>query len=98
VADAAATTQSTVSLVERGHLEKVSLPALRRVMRVLEADLVLVVRWRGGDIDRLLDERHGSLGEAVARLLDDDAWEAVPEVTYSIFGGARLDPHPRLAP
>jgi transcriptional regulator with XRE-family HTH domain len=86
VADAAATTQSTISLVERGHLEMVSLPALRRVMRVLDADLVLVVRWRGGEIDRLLDERHAGLGEAVTRLLAEDGWEALPEVTYSIFG------------
>jgi hypothetical protein len=27
-----------------------------------------------------------ALDEAVTRLLADDGWEAVPEVTYSIFG------------
>lgn len=75
-----------VSLLERGRIDEVSLPVLRRVIRALDADLVLVVRWRGGDIDRLLDERHAGLGEAMTRLLDENGWEVLPEVTYAIYG------------
>jgi transcriptional regulator with XRE-family HTH domain len=78
--------QDVVSLIERGQLERVSLSLLRRVLRGLDADLVLVARWRGGDVDRLIDERHAWLGGRVAGLLGADGWRVFPEVTYSIFG------------
>jgi transcriptional regulator with XRE-family HTH domain len=78
--------QSTISLIERGRLDGVSPPVLRRVLRALDADLVLLVRWRGGELDRLLDERHASLGEALSRELIAAGWEVVPEVSFSIFG------------
>jgi hypothetical protein len=42
-----------------------------------------MARW---GLDRLLDERHAGLGEAVSRSLTADGWEVVPEVSFSIFG------------
>ena len=86
LADRATCSQSTISLIERGRLDGVSPPTLRRVLRELDAELVLLVRWRGGGLDRLLDERHAGLGEAVSQLLTADGWEVVPEVSFSIFG------------
>jgi hypothetical protein len=42
-----------VSLIERGHLDTLSLRTMRRVAAVLDVRLDLVARWRGGELDRL---------------------------------------------
>jgi transcriptional regulator with XRE-family HTH domain len=78
--------QSTVSLLERGHIDGLSIRALRRACAALDADLVLLVRWRGGDLNRLLDERHARLGARLARILEALGWEVSPEVTFAING------------
>ena len=59
---------------------------IRRIFAALEATFEGTVRWRGGDIDRLLDERHAGVIEAVAGLLPGDGWEVDPDVTYSEYG------------
>jgi hypothetical protein len=73
-------------LLERGHIGGLSIRALRRACAALDADLVLLVRWRGGDLDRLLDERHARLGARFARILESLGWEVTPEVTFAIYG------------
>ncbi len=78
--------RSVVSLVERGHLEGMSLGTIRRVCAVLDIRVDTVARWRGGDLDRLLNARHSAMHEAVARLLAAfPAWTAVPEVSFAIY-------------
>jgi transcriptional regulator with XRE-family HTH domain len=86
VGDRARVSQGVVSLIERGHLDRVSMPALRDVLRAVDAELVLIVRWRGGELDRLLDEQHAWLGGRVTDIMTLNGWTVVPEVTYSIFG------------
>ena len=44
------------------------------------------MRWRGGALDRLLDERHARLVDHVLRAVASAGWIAVPEVTYSAYG------------
>jgi transcriptional regulator with XRE-family HTH domain len=78
--------QGEISLFERGRIDGMPIRTMRQILRGLDAELVLVVRWRGGDLDRLLDAVHASLGDVFARLLAADLWEAAPEVSYSIFG------------
>ena len=56
VARRAAVSQARVSTLERGWVENLSIGMLRRILRALDADLVVSVRWRGGELDRLLDE------------------------------------------
>ncbi len=75
-----------VSLVERGHLEHVSLSIVRRTLAALDASLIIDVRWRAGALDRLLDEDHAALASIVAELLANAGWETHVEVTYSHFG------------
>lgn len=43
-----------ISLIERGHLDSVSLRAIRRVAARLDLSVELRIRSRGGDVDRLL--------------------------------------------
>jgi transcriptional regulator with XRE-family HTH domain len=78
--------QDEVSFIERGQLERVSLRRLRKVVTALDAELVMFVRWRAGDLDRLLDERHARLGGLAADEIGREGWTVLPEVTYSVFG------------
>ena len=39
--------------------------------------------WRGGALDRLMDERHATLVGAAATTLRDAGWEVAIEITYS---------------
>ena len=76
-----------MSLVERGHLDRVSLGTLRALGRALDIRLDVYARWRGGELDRLLNARHSALHESVAAsfaLLAD--WMIVPEVSFSVYG------------
>ena len=53
----------------------------------MDARIDLVPRWRGGDLDRLIDARHAGMVETlVRRLASLPDWIAQPEVTFSIYG------------
>jgi transcriptional regulator with XRE-family HTH domain len=82
----AGVSQDVVSLIERGRLDLVSLEKIRRVALELDAEFVIQLRWRGGDLDRLLDEGHASLVGRTAALLRNLGWEVRAEVSYSIYG------------
>jgi transcriptional regulator with XRE-family HTH domain len=86
LAEKAGVSQGLVSLVERGRLDAVTIRKLRRVLGALDAETLFDVRWRGGLLDRLLDERHATLVGKVATVLSRFGWQVVPELTYSVFG------------
>jgi hypothetical protein len=52
----------------------------------LDARWEPTISWRGGALDRLLDERHAARIALVVELLGDRAWKFEVEVTYSRFG------------
>jgi len=58
---------------------------LERIAAELDADLVLSIRWRGGELDRLLDDDHARLAERWAARRPP-RWEARAEVTYNVYG------------
>ena len=78
--------QAAVSRVERGDLAAVSVRTLGRLCAQLGGELVITVRWQGGDLDRLLDRAHAALVERVARLLAGLGWEVFVEVSFSKWG------------
>ena len=78
--------QSTISAIERGHIGSVSLATLERVAAALGARLDVSVRWRGEQLDRLLDEAHANLVEAVVRPLPGWGWEVSVEVSFAVAG------------
>ncbi len=82
----AGVSKSLASLVERGHLERVSLSNLRGIARALDAEFVVLLRWRGGDLDRLVDEGHAQLVGFVADMLRGSGWKVRLEVSYAIYG------------
>lgn len=87
VAARAGVSRAFVSLLERGHLDRVSLATLRQVARVLDLRVDLYARWRGGSLDRMLNARHSQLAESVAvAFAARPAWRIAPEVSFSVYG------------
>ena len=86
LARAAGISQALVSLIERGHLGSVSVRVLRRVFAVLDARCDVGVSWRGGALDRLLDEAHANLVLHRAATHHDAGWTVAVEATYSVYG------------
>lgn len=78
--------QPIVSRVERGDLAAVSARRLGAMFELLGADLVLQVRWQGGDLDRLLDRAHAELVERIARRLAELGWDVHVEVSFNRYG------------
>ncbi|HEX5012925.1 MAG TPA: hypothetical protein VFV72_02110 [Candidatus Limnocylindrales bacterium] len=77
---------SLIRLLEHGHFDHVTLSTTRRVARALEIRLDLMPRWRGGDLDRLLNAKHSLLHELVARHLAElPDWIAQPEVSFAYY-------------
>lgn len=86
VATAAGVSQSTVSLIERGHVDTLAIRTVRLVFQAVDARFVPTVSWRGGQVDRIVDERHARLVGAFARELADRGWEVHIEVSFSEYG------------
>jgi transcriptional regulator with XRE-family HTH domain len=83
----AGVSRSSVSSVERGSVSRVPIPVIRAVAGALELRVDLVPRWRGGDLDRLVNRRHAAMHVAVAAWLRAFAgWEFAPEVSYAVGG------------
>jgi transcriptional regulator with XRE-family HTH domain len=79
--------RTSISRLEHGSLDGLSIRAVRRICTALEIRLDLVPRWRGGDLDRLLNARHSALAEAMAMSFGHRSdWVLRPEVSFSIYG------------
>ena len=72
-------------LIERGHLDTLSIRVLRGVFAAVDARFDGAVTWRGGLADRLLDEGHARLVGAFAAELTRLGWEVHVEVTFAEF-------------
>ena len=59
---------------------------VRRAAKALEAELIIQLRWRGGDLDRLVDEGHSFVVGKTLERLRSRGWEVRTEVSYSIYG------------
>ncbi len=87
LAKRAGVSSSFVSQVERGHLGNLTVDRLRRVTAVLEIRLDLIPRWRGSELDRLLNARHAALTESLAAWISTiPGWQVAPEVSFAIYG------------
>lgn len=82
----AGVSQTTVSRLERGHLDHLAVRTVRRILGALEVRVELDVRWRGGRAEQLVDERHAALGVRVAATLQESGWQVIPEVSFQRYG------------
>ncbi|MEA2609866.1 MAG: Helix-turn-helix domain [Chloroflexota bacterium] len=87
LAAAAGVSRGTVSRIERGAIHEISFGTLVAVAGALDVRLELLTRSRGADLDRLLNQKHAALAEAViARLRAIGGWVVRPEVSFSEWG------------
>jgi transcriptional regulator with XRE-family HTH domain len=87
VAAAAGVSPPTVSRIERGRLEEVRLSAIRAVGGALDIRIDVLARWRGGQLDRMLNRRHGAMHEGLAKCFAGlEGWRLMAEVSFSIYG------------
>ena len=79
--------RSASSRLERGLVRDLGGDDLLRIREALGGRLDFVVRWQGGELDRLLNARHSALHEAVARFFRElPEWTIAPEVSFAIHG------------
>lgn len=87
LARAARVSDATISRVERGHIDGVSVGTLRRIASALDIRVELVPRSRSANLERLVSAKHGELAESVIRWMSAfDGWIVRPEVSFSRFG------------
>ena len=78
--------REVISEVERGRTSRVGLDDLRHLATALGADLDVRIRWRGEQLDRLLDEAHAATVAATLARLGRMGWETIVEASFSIWG------------
>lgn len=61
--------QSAISDIELGRVGATNIDTPCRVAKALAMRVEIITRWRGGDLDRLLNARHATLTTAVAAYL-----------------------------
>ena len=79
--------RSVVQAIERDRINLVRVGDLRAVAAALDGTVDLSIRWRGGDLPRLVNARHAAMHEVVAmryRMLHE--WLYEPEVSFSRYG------------
>ena len=87
VAAAAGISRSQVSRAEGGHLDELRVRELRSIGEALEIRLPFAASWRGGEADRVVNERHSLMHERLASMFASlPSWVCDAEVTFSSFG------------
>lgn len=77
---------SAIGRIEHGTIKRMAWGDLEAVAEALDAQLGLDFRWRGGDLDRLLDAAHAAIVESLVRVYREAGWEVIVEATFSEFG------------
>jgi transcriptional regulator with XRE-family HTH domain len=78
--------QALVAQLEAGRLDATTLRTVRAVGAPLGLRFELAPRWRGADLERILDEAHAELVAHIAAHLERAGWSVRLEVTYSEYG------------
>lgn len=75
-----------ISKLERHGPGGFTVRTLLRICEPLDIDLRVYGRWRGGELDRLLDAGHAALQDLVKRRLEVLGWLVRAEVTFNRYG------------
>ena len=88
IAERAGVGRATVSRLERGHVDALTLGTIQRICDVLDIRVVLYPRWRGGDLDRMLSAGHAAMHEQIARWFRRrwPDWTTAPEISFAYYG------------
>jgi hypothetical protein len=72
--------------LEAGRLANLSFGVVEACLGALDVGLVVRAVYRGAEADRLLDQQHAGLVEAIVRLLQRFGWEVRVEVSFAHYG------------
>jgi transcriptional regulator with XRE-family HTH domain len=86
LAAAAGVSQSVVADLELGRGRRMAVETYEKVAGALDARAELRLSWQGEAIDRLLDQDHAALVEAIAIRLRTAGWDVRTEVSFWIRG------------
>ncbi len=86
MASVAGVSRTTVSSIERGLWRSMPLRTLATVAAAVEADVEVLVRHRGGELDRLLDAAHAAIVAALSSQLRETGWRLANEVRSNHYG------------
>ena len=86
LAERAGVHQTTISRLERGDLASLAVETIGGVFAALGARFEGNVWWRGGELDRLMDEAHSEIVETAAEVYRRRGWQVLPEVTFQRYG------------
>lgn len=78
--------RAVISRMEQGDLNGVTVRSVTRVVATLDASAELVVRWRGEQLDRLIDADHARLVQRTVERLESAGWETRVEVSFNHYG------------
>lgn len=86
VAARAGVSRPTVSRLEHGLIDGITVGKLRAISRALGMPPIVSLGWRSAEIDRLRDRLHASMVEHVGMVLKGSGWELVPEYSFNQYG------------
>jgi transcriptional regulator with XRE-family HTH domain len=87
LASASGISRQVISRVERGEaLGSVALRVIARLTDALDASVDVMVKWRGEELDRLIDSAHASLVQACVGLFAARGWLTRVEVSFNHYG------------
>lgn len=82
----AGVSRRVISKLEREGPAGFTVRTLERICEPLDIDLHVYGRWRGGELDRLLDAGHAALQALFKGQLEAAGWIVRVEVTFSRYG------------
>jgi transcriptional regulator with XRE-family HTH domain len=86
VADRAGVSRSTISRLERGLVDGMTVSSLRAISRALGMPSILSFGWRSPEVERLRDRLHAAMVEQVVSMLVKLGWESAPERSFNHYG------------
>lgn len=75
-----------IGRLEADAIDRLRFDEVERCMAALGAELEVRVRYRGAEVDRLIDEVHSMLAARVVQVLGRNGWHVQTEVTFSEWG------------
>jgi hypothetical protein len=86
VARASGLSRTTISRIELGQGDLLTVRTLEQVATALGARVRCQLDWNGEAMDRLLDQAHARLVERIVRWLDRAGWQSAVKVSFNVFG------------
>jgi hypothetical protein len=86
LAERVGVSRETVSRLERGEVDGMTVASLQQVASALGATLVLELRWHGEQLDRLMDSAHAAIQELMVEALRAANWTSEVEVSFNWYG------------